>query len=402
MKKPKGLVYIILLITLLSVIATGLYLWKLTNPPKDKETNNKNNAVSQEIQAAKKKGQISVLIKNGEKMHYSSLYLKRASDGTMIRVADALDAVGLNKLSFSDTKGLSICDISGNIIGGTYEGKLHVYLEAEGIVLVNTLDLETYVKYVLPSEMPTTYPKEALKAQAVCARTYAYTHMESFAYEKYKAHLDNTTAFQVFNHFGRFPETDEAVNETAGEIISQNGKPITCYYFSTSAGKTNDMSVWGSETPSYIQCVASEETEEPFYRWKSRLQLGQVIDESLGALEELKIVSKNKSGYITELKLIYEKKTITLTKENDMRVTLGEYQLDVTMNDGSVRTDLSFVPSANFDIKQEEEGILILSGGGYGHGIGLSQNGAKLLANKGFGYKDIISYYYKEVVVKND
>ena len=108
-----------------------------------------------------------------------------------------------------------------------YEGTLEIHKTEQGLYLVNELDLETYLKYVVPSEMPASYSQEALKAQAVCARTYAVRAMENYALEEYQAQVDDSVSYQVYNNLDRQENTDLAVDSTAGQIMTFEGEPIT-------------------------------------------------------------------------------------------------------------------------------------------------------------------------------
>lgn len=336
--------------------------------------------------------EIHVIIKNKASIYYDELYIKKKSDNTIIEVKTAM-AEGQKELTISDKEGLFLCDKSGKTSGAAYEGVFRIQKESEGLVLVNTLPIETYVKYVLPSEMPKSFEEEALKAQAVCARTFAYAHMKNQSYAEYGANLDDSTSFQVYHASGRYPETDKAVEDTKGEVITCNGKLISCYYFSTSAGKTNDMSVWGSATPEYIASCTSEDTNSAFYTWTAYIDRKQI--------RSLKVISQNASDYITELEIEYADKTIALKNENAIRKALGEHLLETVLRDGKVRTDLSMIPSVAFQIAETTDDKIVLKGGGFGHGIGMSQYGANRMAEEGIGYKDIISHYFQFVVVKS-
>ena len=366
---------------------------------------------------------IRVVIKNGTDIYYSELYIKKVSDESLICASEYLNHTGDSAFIIEDAEGLVLCDSKGNALEDAYEGCFHVMKDTNGFVLVNELPMETYVKYVLPSEMPRNFGEEALKAQAVCARTYAYSHMKNQSYAKYGANLDDTTNFQAFHNAGRHTETDTAVDATAGEVVTCNGELISCYYYSTSPGVTNDMSSWGSDNMGYIACSglefssglnlmeatdfsqfmtresASYDAESSFYRWKAVLDISNVKDKEKGALQSVK--QRNQAGYVTELELTYANTTEVFYNENQIRKVLGQYLAEVILQNEQVRTDLSMVPSACFEVLSNENGEILLRGGGFGHGIGMSQYGAKGMAEAGHSYKEIIDYYYENVVVKN-
>ena len=118
-----------------------------------------------------------------------------------------------------------------------------------GIVLINELPVEDYVRYVLPSEMPSSFNREALKAQAVCARTFAYRQMKSDDYAEYGANLDNTTAYQVYHGAEPTKATNQAVRDTQGMVLTSEGELIDCYYYSTSAGYGENLEGWDAKSP---------------------------------------------------------------------------------------------------------------------------------------------------------
>lgn len=337
--------------------------------------------------------EIRVIIKNGGELFYEELYVKKKSNDQLIDLKKIMIEQGVIEYVVTDEQGLFLCDEDGEALSEAYEGEFRILKEPEGFVLINKLPIETYVKYVLPSEMPKYFHEEALKAQAVCARTFAYAHISNQSYAKYGANLDDSTSFQVYHATGRYEETDAAVDATNGEIITCNGKLITCYYFSTSAGKTNDMSVWGSKTPEYIAMRESQDTNSPFYKWKAYIDKNDI--------EDIEVLKKNEADYVTELKITYTNEVVVLTNENDIRKELGKYLQETVLNNGKIRTDLSMIPSASFRILEANDNQIILEGGGFGHGIGMSQYGANKMAESGIGYKDIIEHYFNFVIVKN-
>lgn len=346
---------------------------------------------------------IRVLIKNDGKDAFptiaaaaaANIYVDDADCGS-----NAIDDVSAYMANAQKSRiKVSSADNYVSINGKSYPGSFEFIGTEEGIVAVNTVDVETYVRYVLPSEMPSTFDAEALKAQAVCARTFVYSQMKNTQYALYGANIDNTTAFQVYNASETKQSTDEAVKATAGQVVSCGGSLITCYYFSTSAGKTEDMEVWSSSTPDFIHKVESVDDNSPYYRWTSELDLSAYNDPQYGTATGISVDKTSDAGYVLSLTINYGNKSQTFTAENDIRKALGHYQKKVTLNDGSVRENMSMIPSACFSVSAGANGHYTLSGGGFGHGIGFSQYGADKLAKAGSSYKDIIGYYYKDVTV---
>lgn len=367
---------------------------------------------------------IRVVIKNGSGIFHSQIYVKKQSDGSIININSYMNDAGITNYTLDDSQGLVLCDSAGKELEEVFEGKLHFIMEPQGIVLINELPMETYLKYVLPSEMPRNFGEEALKAQAVCARTYAYTHMTNQSYAKYGANVDDSTDFQAFHNTKRTAETDTAVDKTIGEVVTCNGELISCYYYSTSPGVTNNMTSWEGKDTDYIACaglefskgldltdaidfskfmtqqVVSYDAISSFYRWKAVLDVSSIKDEEKGALQSISVKKRNEAGYITELELQYANKTEVLKNENKIRKALGAYLQEVILQNEQVRTDLSMIPSACFEVLDISDGKIVLRGGGFGHGIGMSQYGARGMAEKGHDYKEIIDYYFENVVVK--
>ncbi len=127
-----------------------------------------------------------------------------------------------------------------------YRGEIEILREEEGYVIINELPLEEYLYSVVPSEMPAGYPMEALKAQAICARTYACLHIMNPGYPQWNAHVDDTTAYQVYHSVEECETTTAAVNETRGQVLLEpNGTTLAqTYYYSTSCGYGSDAHVW--------------------------------------------------------------------------------------------------------------------------------------------------------------
>ncbi len=378
---------------------------------------------------------IRVLLKNGDSVFWPELYMKGSgtwSIDSIVQVPGAsVDILGYMKRNSFQTAVIGCSDgylyrtgADGAEIGSGYEGSFYVRLEENGCVIVNELPVEDYVRYVLPSEMPETFSAEALKAQAICARTFAYSQMKSDTYAAYGANVDDTTAFQVYHAAGTKEATDRAVKETEGMVIVSEGELITCYYFSTSPGVTEDMEVWQSESPAYLakrdtteagsgdlssaenfaQFIRSKpagfDQDSPFYRWTAKLDIAGAASAELGKLKTLLVSKRSTSGFVLSLTASYENGSQLVERENDIRRFMGQYLKEVTLADGTVRTDFSMIPSACFEISEISGSTLTLTGGGFGHDIGMSQYGADAMGRSGKNCMEIIDAYYQNVSVQ--
>ena len=354
-----------------------------------------------------------------------------------------------------------------------YRGTMEVERTQEGLLVINELPLDEYLYSVVPSEMPASYPLEALKAQAVSARTYAYAHMQSSRLQSYGAHVDDSAAFQVYNNIMENETTTKAVRETEGVIVSKDGKPVTTYFYSTSCGYGTDISAWLAEGEAYLKarqigvCADGEneeenvtamtaeeefrrficdtdsdsyEKEDSYYRWKyetavdeelllSNLQKRyganpeQILTETsdgfvpkeikeFGQLNNIEIVKRAPGGAVTEMILEGSDATVKILSEKNVRYILANvstelmlgasYEKDGTANGmlPSAFLVIDTVHEASEEEEQQEETEKITSytvyGGGFGHGIGMSQNGAKQMAKRGMDFEAILQFYYVE------
>ena len=317
----------------------------------------------------------------------------------------------------------------------SYGGRLEILDTENGLVLVNEIDLEAYLKKVIPSEMPSSYEKEALKAQAVCARTYAFMQSRSNSYSEYGAQIDDSTQFQVYNNVDPDEKTAQAVQETYGKMLYYNENPITAYYFSTSCGTTTNAAIWDSDpedTP-YLRCLslqtarsrlsfASEEAfasfikkkdfpaydaSYPLYRWNFKTN-GTIIASHVGGVGKITGVSvteRGPGGVAMKLLVKGSEGETTISGQNAIRSALGDASLTLTLMDGKTSDGWSLLPSGFLIIEEtgtDEHGVVQFRvyGGGYGHGVGMSQNGAQGMAKAGMGYEEILKYFYDGVTIE--
>ncbi len=346
---------------------------------------------------------IRVIIKNGSDIFYPTVALD-STDQLVIEGQETRNTSISDVNAYMTENNLSTLSVSSTgsirMNGRSYEGDFRIVQTESGLVTINILPVEDYVRYVIPSEMPSSFSKEALKTQAVCARTFAYSQMKNDTYAAYGANLDDSTDYQVYNASGSAQSCDQAVEETENQVIVQDGQLITCYYYSTSAGMTEDMEVWGSDTPGYIHKVESIDDNSPYYSWNASLDISGASDEEYGGLKNVEITAVSDSGYVLELTTSYEKGTRKYNKELDIRRFLGQYINKFTYNNGQEKGNMTLLPSAAFQVSDEGSGILNISGRGFGHGIGMSQYGAQKLAAQGYTYQDILSYYYNNITIQ--
>jgi stage II sporulation protein D len=195
------------------------------------------------------------------------------------------------------------------VTSGSYRGNLELRPAAiGGISAIDALDLESYVRGVVAGEMPSTWPAEALRAQAVAARTYALATTKSG--DGFDQYAD--TRSQVYNGIsGERPTTDAAVAGTANEIVVFNGKPIVTYYFSTSGGRTENVenSFIGAEPEPYLVSVDDPfDSASPRHRWVKRMslrgaqrRLGSLVK---GTLRQIRVLQRGKSPRVVRAQVV--------------------------------------------------------------------------------------------------
>ncbi len=310
-----------------------------------------------------------------------------------------------------------------------YPGHMEITREEEGLLLLNEADLEEYLKRVVPSEMPQSYELEALKAQAICARTYAWRQIQGNAYSKYGAHVDDSTNYQVYNNTDTYDSTDSAVNETFGQMLAYGDAPAEVFYYSTSCGHGTDGSVWGadaSKTP-YLRAMSIDDkgktldlsSNEAFgefiknmdmeaydsdfsmFRWNVKTT-SRILDEKIGGVGRitgLTITERGPGGIARALKVVGTEGSKTFVGQSKIRSILGNTALTLNRKDGSTSTGWDTLPSGFIYIENEgadadQVTAFTIYGGGYGHGVGMSQNGAQGMAKAQKSCAEILRYFY--------
>ena len=298
----------------------------------------------------------------------------------------------------------------------SYRGTFELFSTAEGVVIVNELPLEEYLYAVVPSEMPASYAPEALKCQAICARSYAHCQMLTFSYPEYNAHVDDSVSFQVYGNSREQDSTIRAVNETMGQKLWYQDGVVTTYYYSTSCGKSTSVEAWGTELAEhnqYLQGVnicngegEDYESKLPWYRWTAVIPskvLGNLIElntgTELGTLQSVTVTREGVGGIALQIVAKGSKGKVTVDTENKIRSALGGSGYQITKQDGKVVNSTKLLPSAFFTIAKNG-GNYIIKGGGYGHGIGMSQNGANEMAKAGKTYEEILQFFYPGTKVR--
>ena len=255
-----------------------------------------------------------------------------------------------------------------------YRGKTLVVPDANGVTAVNYVDLEPYLYSVLGSEMSSTWPQEALKAQAVAARTYAIYMQKSAKKGIYD--LDDTQASQVYSGVAsESSSTRAAVNATAGQVLTYKNQVILAVFHACSGGHTENVEdVWSQRLP-YLRGVRDFDQNIRGCQWEKMLS-GEEINQQITGVGNITslIPSFTPFGSIKRIKFLGDRGTLEL-KGDRVRQTFK-------------------LRSTRFTIIPEPTGLR-LNGRGWGHGLGMSQWGAYNLAKHGANYLQILGHYYR-------
>ncbi len=269
--------------------------------------------------------------------------------------------------------------------GKFYSGKLEVIKDEKGFYVINNLPFEKYIEGVVLSEIGTDVEFEAIKAQAVIARTYALHNKNKNADRDF--HLSSSILHQLYERSNTAPLISHAVEMTRGEFLTFNSTPINAVYHATCEGKTElPEEVWDVEYP-YLKSVDCNSVNAPYEKWQRSFTFRE-IEKALGikGLESMSIASYTATGRVKSLK-------VSLVSWDSM---LSEIEVRATQ----LRKLLGYkkLPSTHFLLSKANEKY-IFKGRGYGHAVGLSQWGAFTMARKGKNYRQILTHYYPGTVL---
>lgn len=341
-----------------------------------------------------------------------------------------------------ETSYLTISPINGNIAveGKEYRGEVQFMRRDTGdMTVVNLVDFDDYLCGVVPREVSASWNYEAVKAQAVVSRTFAMMNLNK--YQKYGFNLDNTTNSQAYAGVSiEHPASNKAVEETHGEVVLYDGEPADVYFFASSGGKTGTANdAWGGEDKPYLISVDDpyENSNEASYSiWDMTFTAAELKeklaarDVHIGDITDIKVEYSDSGRAIktifcgTDGEKEYSRENIrwvlglystafTVAREGEQAggsvCALDKYNSFTQINISSDTQLLSAdgVSGANGAISILSadgthtltasgggSGDFVFSGRGWGHGVGMSQWGAKGMADSGYNYKEIVEYYF--------
>ncbi len=307
-----------------------------------------------------------------------------------------------------------------------YRGDFQVSLNSKGfITVVNELSLDEYLAGVVPNEMPSSFPQEALKSQAIVARTYTLKHLKK--HDKDGFDLCAAQHCQVYGGIeNETPQTNSAVRETIHQMVFYGSELADTVYHSTCGGITaNIENVWLASPVDYLKSVPaqvnpvyssfqSEETfrqfidnpgecfcqESKLFRWErsySKTDLQDILSQGLAVTFNTQI----KLGDLVDIS-VEERTSDGRVKILLVKGTEGEYRVEKDKirwltSKGKIAKDA--LPSTLFYVYKPDENTISFKGGGWGHGLGLCQFCAKGMADRGLTSTEIIKYFYRGCVL---
>ncbi len=356
-----------------------------------------------------------------------------------------IDAVRISILKLKNDDAYSI-----EVNNKKYRGDINIHITngKSGMTVVNILSVEKYLYGVIAKEISPNWSLEAVKAQAVAARTYAFYSRNKHQNDGYD--VCPTTDCQVYGgREGEVPRGIKAVDDTVDQVILYKDKLIPAYFHSSSGGYTeNSENIWGTYLP-YLRGVVDYDQGSPHYKWekqftpnelrelliKAGYNIGtiQAIGISPLAIQPMDTTDRGVSGRVKNIRFIGANGTIQLTGEKlrtilslksslfDVHIMLPvqksiEFEIsDGIGNVGNKKVEINLPPTSEKGYFTDKEDlhrisgrpneIISISGFGWGHGLGLSQWGAKVMAEKGpqndpTYFKEILKHYYQGVEVR--
>jgi stage II sporulation protein D len=293
-------------------------------------------------------------------------------------------------------------DRSGTQVKGE-DVMIKVYFHEQKKIV--TMSLEEYIKGVVAAEMPAEFELEALKAQAIAARTYAVKNMTMYGgsgladqpgadvstdYRQSQAWLDEAKLRERWgSNYDRFwSKISQAVEETRGQVATYNGEFIQAVFHSTSGERTaSAKEVWGFDYPYLISVPCKWDQKSPRYHDKKEFSLAEV-EQLLGPETQVVAAMQNGSGGAAQI----------LNTTESGRV--GQVRIGSKVLSGAEVREKLDLRSNNFNV-EIKEGKMVFNTIGYGHGVGMCQYGANGMAKEGMDYRQIITTYYTGVALKN-
>lgn len=281
-----------------------------------------------------------------------------------------------------------------------YRGTIEIFpgIKGKGLTVVNILPLNEYLYGVVPSEMPSSWHIEALKAQAIAARTYTLKHLGSF--KKFGFDVMDTVQSQVYKGAeGESSNSNKAIDQTRGQVMVYNREPIHAYYHSTSGGQTESGHALWAPFP-YLKAVRDFDHKSPKFIWQQTISQTDMkkglakMDLHLGRIRRIEPLNRSQTGRIKKIRVIGERGTRTvkaMTFRLKLKINSTFFNVGGLDSRGRLIADNSWQFPSKFHFV----------GRGWGHAMGMSQWGARQMALNGSNHQQILKHYYTGIQIKH-
>ncbi len=299
-----------------------------------------------------------------------------------------------------------------------FAGELRVSLNDQKLQIINYLKLEKYLKSVVGSEMPKEFPLAALQSQAIAARTYALKLLG----KNKLFDIHSTQASQVYLGLeAETPKINRAVISTSSLALFYQNKLIDAVFHSSSGGRTeNSGQVWKHQLP-YLQSVVDYDHNSTKYRWSKEftsIELDKIFPD-LGGLNSMQIIERSNSDRVINIRLYGSNGNKNISGKSlreKLELLSTKFDLDLKFNKNYKLKNLQYYNNkSNLDVKNKivnglapqplplipKDYLLEVKGYGAGHGVGMSQWGAKAMAERGYSFHQILKHYYTGIQIKS-
>ncbi|WP_409290638.1 SpoIID/LytB domain-containing protein [Peribacillus sp. SCS-37] len=355
----------------------------------------------------------------GVKLNANEVYTVKASGGSIILLKGTAELGRGTSIEVVPGTGKGPISINGR----PYLGSMNFTYENGYVRPINAIGMEDYLKGVVPAEMPALWNQEALKAQAVAARTYAMGYVNSTP--------EDTISKQVYGGYAWHPNATQAVDATKGQVIAYNGTSIgsNAFFTSSNGGKTETNSnVWGGTSIAYL--TVQNDSYDPKTPWTLSVQKKQIDTAALDlanadawwtSVKEAEQTTEIKNiktwlasnGYGSDVRITGIPVLSLYGTGTGGRVTKGDLTLTYLTKSGGKAVEnriekkgvnasairaifgLDLMKSYLVTTQDSTGDKFTITGAGYGHGVGMSQYGAKKAGDQGVTYDKILSFYYK-------
>ncbi|MBT7608300.1 MAG: SpoIID/LytB domain-containing protein [Bacteriovoracaceae bacterium] len=360
--------------------------------------------------------QIILTSLSGLSLSSTSFSIVSKGSQLIITLANGSIVVGPQKINLNGSAPIKVVRSLNVEKSHQYLGRFEVTLKGQKISVINTVTIETYLRGVVPSESISSWPLESLKAQAVAARTYALYHNKTLSKKlknKRDYDVDDTARFQVYTGLSHvMASTDQAVLETANEVMTYKGKLIVAFFHSYSGGRTDSaINIFKQNNVPYCFGQAEIFTREELLNelsdsskwivnWSTKVYSQS---ELIGFFKKYKGTRGGFRDFSSQLELNLEVKELNTQFDSHKKILATQGHHAVTLDFAQIRSAIGWSKFPSYHYKMTNlNGTFKFRGHGWGHHVGMSQWGAMMMAKfYAKTYREILHHYYTGIKITN-